>query len=77
MVHSRAKQRKSGAEERTHEGVSTDGAVGGEHVDVDDVVEALHEDHVHAHGHGDTADDLARPVGVRVGGPAENESTLR
>ena len=46
VVHVRCEEWEAGTEEATHEGVAADGAVGHAEVDVDDVVDALDEDHV-------------------------------
>ena len=77
VIHERSKEGEPGAKEATHEGVGTDRTVGDGRVHVDQVVQTLHEDHVHACPDRGTADNHASPVDIGVGCPGKDEESNR
>ena len=73
LVHDGREKREGGAGQRADESVGREGAVGVQEVDVDDVVQPLHEDEQDAHADGHAREDLWHPGDVRAAGPREAE----
>ena len=73
MVHGYGEQREACAEEATHERIRRDSRVGHFQIHVDDVLEALDENHEHGRPDGDPGYHLCWPGRAWVRRPAEPE----
>ncbi|KAM0155729.1 hypothetical protein ACHAQE_006647 [Botrytis cinerea] len=75
VIPSLDSQRESTARKTSQERISGDGRICVPHVDIDDVIQALQENHQDTPPDEDTRDDLWNPGDVGVGGPGKPEES--
>ncbi|KAK6602864.1 hypothetical protein H4I95_06801 [Botrytis cinerea] len=75
IEHILRKERESTARKTSQERISGDGRICVPHVDIDDVIQALQENHQDTPPDEDTRDDLWNPGDVGVGGPGKPEES--
>lgn len=75
MIHGRREKREACPGSRSQEGIGSNGRVGVPHVDINDIVQSLQENHQDAPTDGDSCDCLGHPGDVGRAGPGEPEET--
>jgi hypothetical protein len=77
VVHSSREQRESTARKRSQECIGSDGRVRMPHVNIDDVVQPLQENHQNSPSDRDPGQDLRNPSDMRAAGPSKPEEADR